>query len=99
MESFVKEEDYDEENTSHFEVITNVKKQKFTNSTLHPLIANFKFPKGMTLFQLVIHWLIRNINENILRFQHLCSNFIKHEKNAARRYNCMKELMNYIEGK
>ena len=104
MDSVVEEEDYyEEENTSHFEMITNMNKRKFTIGLHHrrvnPLPAKFKFPKGMTLFQLVTNWLIGNINQNIPLFQHLCSDFIKHDKNTAKHYNCVKILTNYIESK
>ena len=57
LESVVEEEDYDQENTSNFKLITNLKKRYFTiglhYGRVNLLPSNFKFPKEMRLFQLV----------------------------------------------
>ena len=67
LESVIEEEDFDEENKSYFEVITNMKKQKITIGLnlgrLNPLHANFK-----TLVQLVTNRLTGIINDLLHHF-------------------------------
>ena len=61
-----------------------LKKQKLTvglhHGKLNPLPGKFKFPKGITVINLINVWLMGNRNENISPLQYLTKTNVENKK-------------------
>ena len=64
---------------------------------LNPLPSEWRYPKGLTLIQLINLWLIGVKDQNVPPLAIINTHCVYHFDNNARKYSKMKQVMRFVE--
>ncbi len=70
----------------------------FHHGILNPLPSTWRYPKGMTLIQLINLWLLGVHDQNVPPLGKISTRMVYHFDNRGRDYSKMNQVMKFVEG-
>ena len=69
----------------------------YHHGILNPLPSTWRYPKGITLIQLINLWLLGVIDQNVPPLRKVSTRWVYHFDPKARDYSKMKQVMKFVE--